>query len=333
MSDSALPPLYHSWVDGFLPGPIPEETRSTCSDCAMCGEGSPIQFELKTKCCTYIPTIPNFLAGKILEQKIPVFEAYFGHANVRPQGVAPHEEFTKQYHPASPLFGKNLNWRCPYYLHEQGGLCGIWMHRNARCATWFCKHVRGEISREFWSSIETLFTSVEKSLAAWCIHKLGAGVPEFREMFPYPIMEVSFPIWMKQQSYYQSNPKTEWIWGDWLNRELEFFVECGKLVSTLSWKDVETICGARIHPLKDNVLNTYAQLQQINLPEKVRIGSFQQSDLDEQSVLIWNENPYDSIAIPRATLRMLHRMSGQPVKDVVIPNDLLLELVSRKILI
>src|SRR5688572_25688607 len=141
LPSSPLPPLYSKWIADVVPGPLPDETRATCSDCAMCSENEAIPFDARTKCCTYVPSIPNFLVGKILENKIAVFESNLNLAQVCPQGVWPNEEFTKEYHPASPLFGRNLDWRCPYYLHEQDGLCGIWQHRNARCATWFCKHV------------------------------------------------------------------------------------------------------------------------------------------------------------------------------------------------
>ena len=30
-----LPPLYQSWIDELLDGPIPEEREATCDDCAM----------------------------------------------------------------------------------------------------------------------------------------------------------------------------------------------------------------------------------------------------------------------------------------------------------
>ncbi|HYL82493.1 MAG TPA: hypothetical protein VEU07_16870, partial [Candidatus Acidoferrum sp.] len=69
---SPLPPLYGRWMDDLLPGPIPRETAATCDDCAMWpGPGdqprSDFFFLPETKCCTYIPTLPNYLVGRILE--------------------------------------------------------------------------------------------------------------------------------------------------------------------------------------------------------------------------------------------------------------------------
>src|SRR5947209_14647397 len=85
-SAMALPPLYAAWMDQLLAGSIPEETEATCSDCAMCTTGSgqasvsPFFFDPRTKCCTYIPQLPNFLVGRILADDDPAFAA--GRATV-----------------------------------------------------------------------------------------------------------------------------------------------------------------------------------------------------------------------------------------------------------
>ena len=68
---SPLPPLYAAWMDELLAGPIPRETDATCDDCAMCADGEEPEesgafFSRETKCCTYIPTLPNYLVGRIL---------------------------------------------------------------------------------------------------------------------------------------------------------------------------------------------------------------------------------------------------------------------------
>lgn len=339
--NSSLPPLYSAWMTDFLPGDVPDETRSTCSECAMCAVDSPVSFELKTKCCTYIPTIPNFLAGKILESKIAVFEAYWNQADIRPHGVMPHQEFVDQYHPNSPLFGRNLNWRCPYYLEEQGGLCGIWQSRNGRCATWFCKHLRGQISRDFWATIDELLTAVEKRLTHWCIHQLEVGSREFRDTFPVAAGQPNFELWMKQQSFYQkkllfgdtgSTDFLNWTWGAWLGREKDFFVECYKLVQPLSWKDVRRICET---DLEQKALDAYAKLTSDYFPDTLKIGDFHHFDLNDEQVRVWTSNPYDPVILPKDTLRRLHRMSGIKMAEVIqqIPKELLQKLFDAGILL
>jgi hypothetical protein len=339
-----LPPFYSDWMDDFLPGPVPDETRSTCSDCAMCGVDSHVPFEAKTKSCTYIPTIQNFLIGKILEGKVAVFEAYWDQADVRPSGVGPHQGFVDEYHQKSPLFGRNLNWRCPYYLAEEGGLCGVWQSRNARCATWFCKHLRGQISRNFWQSIDELLSAVEKILSHWCMHQLEVGSPEFREAFPLSIQQATPGLWLTQQRLYQkslvykedkSADFQRWTWGKWFGREKDFFCECYQLVLPLSWEDVQRICGEDLEQLKSNTLASFEKLTSDFFPDVLKISDFQQSDLNNGEIRVWTFNPYDPVTLSKDTLRQLHRMSGKRTAEVieVIPKQLLEKLFNAGILI
>jgi hypothetical protein len=301
----------------------------------MCSVDIPVPFEIKTKCCTYIPAIPNFLAGKILENNVAVFNSYWKRAHVRPQGVWPHQDFVAQYRPASPLFGRNLDWRCPYYLEKEGGLCGIWEQRNARCATWFCKHLRGKISHDFWSSVEALLTSVEAVLSLWCIHQLKAGSDDFRKIFPLNPEETSFPEWLQQQFFYQGNGARDFIWGEWINRERDFFCACNRLVAALAWNDVWNICGARLDSLEQTVMNCYARITSDFFPDVVKLSEFKQLDVGAEEVRLWTVNPYDPVTLSKETLRLLHRKNGARMEDVtkIIPKELIVKLFDAGILI
>jgi hypothetical protein len=327
-------PLYTSWLTDFLPGPLPEEKRSTCGDCVMCAPGSHIAFDVKVKCCSYIPTIPNFLAGKILKQKIEVFEAYLSRADIRPQGVYPHNDFVVNYNSNSPLFGQNSEWRCPYYLDEGGGKCGIWQNRNSLCATWFCKYLRGHISRKFWTELDELFSTVEKCLSNWCLRRLEAGSLEFREAFPGEIQELSFRLWLKQQDFsMQASPQTKW--GKWLGREKDFFYECDSLVSPLSWTQVRKICGPGIHPLEEKVLNAYSSIHSGHFPDVLHITSVQLTEKNDEEFLVWMDTPYDPVNIQKSDLRLLHRMNGLKMEEVLqhIPKELLMRLFDAGVIL
>src|SRR5689334_23221482 len=67
-----LPPLFDRWIRELLPGPIPVETKATCSSCAMLPpEGEARSrgeqfYAADTKCCTYPPELANFLVGRVL---------------------------------------------------------------------------------------------------------------------------------------------------------------------------------------------------------------------------------------------------------------------------
>ncbi len=74
---STLPPLYAGWIDDLLGGPLPHESEATCEDCAMRPSGpaaaGALVFAAETKCCTYVPEVPNFLVGRILDDPDPAF--------------------------------------------------------------------------------------------------------------------------------------------------------------------------------------------------------------------------------------------------------------------
>src|SRR5664279_5381727 len=83
---TSLPPLYAGWIEDLLGGTTPQETRATCSDCAMvqrAGEHKDEQqvfFNPELKCCTYLPDLANFLVGNILRDSSP--EIAEGRASV-----------------------------------------------------------------------------------------------------------------------------------------------------------------------------------------------------------------------------------------------------------
>ncbi len=78
---SVLPAPYAGWMDELLGGPIPMEIEATCDDCAMCADSSirpgdlDFVFNSKTKCCTYIPELPDFLVGCMLNNENSDFAA------------------------------------------------------------------------------------------------------------------------------------------------------------------------------------------------------------------------------------------------------------------
>src|SRR5437762_124874 len=72
-------------------------------------------------------------------------------------------------HGAPRGFGRAKTLRCPHYRADAGGACGIWRHRNAVCATWFCKHVRGGTGQRFWRSLEQLLSIAERELSRYCL--------------------------------------------------------------------------------------------------------------------------------------------------------------------
>lgn len=119
---------------------IPAETCATCSECARWAEedsagGVDSSFGRDTKCCTFLPRLPNFLLGRILLDRDP--ESAAGHATVErrlaeqvgatPLGLGPSARHEVLYESSvlagGEAFGRARSLRCPYYLAD--GRCGI----------------------------------------------------------------------------------------------------------------------------------------------------------------------------------------------------------------
>ena len=350
---SVVPQLYDRGICELLQARIPEETEATCMDCAMCGTKDKLRTELdtlfheKTKCCTYFPSIPNFLAGKILLDEDPSFAA--GRARFQahmltftvatPLGVSAPPAESARYGALTKGFGQDTDLRCPYYFENGGGLCGIWKYRDAKCTTWFCKHIRGQAGRNFWRAVFELLHALEGKLSVWCIHQLHAGSELFRELFP--LSSVDLETFQKQQSFfyhYSHLPNVRnrstaaqamlQTWGDWVSNERCFFEECSRLVDRLAWKEVVTIGGPKVESHAAFVKEAYLFLMGDSIPICLKKGSFKSVRISAEQVRVWGYSQYDPIDIPRRIFDVLMRFDGSPWRNTVtrIKNETGLEI-------
>src|SRR5688572_13086905 len=66
-----LPDIYAIVVPELRPAEHPRETRATCASCAMWPTDDPAgrrTFVQPHRCCTYVPSLPNFLVGRALSR-------------------------------------------------------------------------------------------------------------------------------------------------------------------------------------------------------------------------------------------------------------------------
>jgi hypothetical protein len=281
-----FPPLYASWMDQLLGGRlVPDESRATCSDCPMCKPPAQITaqdrvFNPTTKCCSYIPILPNFLVGGIMSDEDPQFaegKALFQREGetilVTPAGVQPPWYYW--WHYLDKPFGEADHLRCPYYINRDGGLCGIWRYRNSRCSTWFCKHERGFVGMNFWATLSDLLAGVEKKLSDWCLHALDVQVPE------------------------QETRPREAVWGNWTGREQEFYKQCFQKVSALNWAEVLDLSGPEGSALAEDVLKKFQMLlNTASIPTHLKTGNFTSEDLGNDVVRVWGYRSFDPIDLP-----------------------------------
>ena len=322
-------------MDELLGGPIPKEIEATCDDCAMCADCSILPDDLiivynsKTKCCTYIPELPNFLVGSMLDNENAV--AVAGRATlearllqgvvVKPLGIgnSPTEGLVYKHTTQNMAFGRNPDLRCPHYLDQQGGLCGIWQHRAAVCATWFCKYVRGAVGLRFWKMVQQLLAQVEIDLMHWCLVELDIGAEALRRIMPDSDSNATpiDPICEGRLDGRMSDQVHKTVWGNWAGREQEFYRACHRLVKPLTWKDVTMIGGPKLGICEKLLRQAYTNLLADELPVSLKVGSFKILHIGPEFHRIQTYSPLDPIDIPRTLMNVLHYFDGRETDDAL----------------
>ena len=328
-----LPPLYSRWIAELLPGPIPRESRATCDNCAMCAP-SGLQdadqkeyFDPDAKCCTFVPELHNFLAGGILCDDDPaaqpgrrtVEHRIRSGVAVTPLGLKQPPVFLVLYESGPSAFGRSKGLRCPHYLEQGGGRCGVWRHRESTCMTWFCKHVRGSIGYAFWrDSLHQLLMVVEKDLARWAVMEMDLGFEALKRLVATndwrsqaePLTAESIDNRVDREAYAR-------IWGKWAGREEDFFVECARLVNGLSWQEVMGIARPEARAYVRLTLEAYRKLISDEVPAALKVGTVQLVQLRHDVTRLSAYSNFDPIDVPRVVMESLHYFDGRPVSDAL----------------
>ena len=329
---STLPPLYAGWMDELLGGLLPHESEATCENCAMRPSGpvsdGMIAFAAETKCCTYIPALPNFLVGRILDDHDPAFadgratveQRIDARVGVTPLGLArPPVHLLLYGHGAQHAFGRAKTLRCPHYRADAGGACGVWRHRNAVCATWFCKHVRGATGQRFWHSLEQLLSIAERELSRHCLLEIGVDAEVLGRLLPRgsdrgmipPTVDAAALDGEADDHAYAA------VWGPWRGRERELFRRAAAVVDKLRWRDVTRIGGASVEALARVTLNAYRAQGDDALPQRLAVGTFQMVSSGRASVRVVAYSGYDPLELPRLLVDVLPYFDGGPTSQAL----------------
>jgi hypothetical protein len=325
-----LPPLYDGWVTELLQGNVPRESRATCNDCAMCSSPGARSgprdhyYDPRTKCCTYIPVLHNFLVGRILSDKEPANRA--GRVTVEkriadgvavtPLGLGAPPTFSVLYSNVSAeAFGRSQTLRCPHYL-EDGGRCGVWRNRNSVCSTWFCKHVRGQVGYTFWRhSLLHLLRYVEQDLACWGVLQLDLGDEAFQHLMSTRDRDDGLTAESIDNRVETERHKR--IWGEWCGREADFFVRCAELVERLSWSEVLAICGPQAHAYARLTKQAFAKLTSDAIPPVLTIGPMQIVQIQQEATRVSTYSSLDPVEVPNVVMALWQYFDGRPTDDAV----------------
>jgi hypothetical protein len=326
---AVLPSPYAKWADELL-GPIPAETESTCQDCPLLltkpDNKNTDSIHPRTKCCTYYPDLMNFQIGNILNENNPHnvpardivtsrVRAQFGATPLKLQRPPVYNVIYEK----NPFMGSAMRLRCPYYIEELlNGACGIWQFRNAVCITWFCKYVRGSVGKSFWrDALEPLFKSLEDSLGFWCLTRLNLPEVNLERLLKAPNQthDSKFTPGMLDET---TDPKThQAIWGPYAGHEMEFYQECGRLVSSLSTSEVLAIGGPKATLYLSVARKAYNALISTCLPHTVRPGRFLLQPQENGVVQVAGYSGCDPLTMPADVLTLLYYFEGRTVQEAL----------------
>lgn len=318
-------------MDALLGESIPRETRSTCDDCAMCApsgaaEPATLYFNPRIKCCTYQPRLANYLVGGALEDGD--VDSFAGRATVErridagvgvtPLGLEQSKPHALLYQNGSPGFGLAESMRCPHYLEEAGGRCGIWQNRNSVCATWFCKYERGALGLAFWNRIRDLLMAVEGDLAAWCVLESELDEAAIGVLFPGARNPNEPELMSAADLDGRADPNlARKLWGNWLGREREFYRECAQRVRPLSWREVLRISGPVVAARARIARQAFDALLRGEPPERLAAGPFQIVSTGHEGVRVVSYAGYDPVDISFGVLEILPYFDGRPTAQAV----------------
>ncbi len=310
LSETDLPPLYGPWVAGLLGAPPPPERHATCASCALCPGGGAgerpagrVVLQPAVKCCTYRPALPNFLVGAVLADAA----AAAGQASVRtrigageatPLGVG-----RVQVQP--PPVGSDPEHACP---HLDDGGCGIWAHRHATCATFFCKHERGAAGAAAWRALRSFLLASEDALALWCCAELGFRGADL----------VRLVAWSGLRPELALHPAVDAAatWAGRRGEEEAFYLACHALVRPLALDDVLRIGGAPLSALADGARAAFARLDD-PLPETLRIAEHRVVGLGGDGALVETYSELDPMILPALLQAVLYTFDGSPTAAIL----------------
>jgi hypothetical protein len=330
MADSirgTLPPIYQPLFGEFFDRPKVVETRATCEKCAMCdhGQASPVEmdfFNPDTKCCTFMPILPNYLVGSILADDTP--EMAEGKKRIRAViskliGVTPHHlsrprKMTLVMSGYGEAFGRAKSLLCPYYDGSNpAGACTIWRHREVICLTYHCKYAGGKRGYDYWGALKTYLGFVQRSLARSATQAVDPKVVE--PVFKKNLLTVEDidDLPPKEADY------KKW-WGSWVGREEEFYLKCWEWVTKISpaafAKNIDEVPDGKT-ALADLVAK-YDLLENKVLPSTlVRNGRMKESHVGEK-VVVTSYHPYDSFALDKE----LYEVVGMFKADQTLSQNL-----------
>lgn len=199
------------------------------SSCFNCPQVKAHGFHPTSRCCSYIPRIPNFLLGFALmdADTQAVARNFVGSGFTIPEGsqVSPLQmEQSIGFLSGQLPHGTVV---CPL-LDRTSKKCQVYAFRNGVCSTFFCRHDQGEAGAEFWESLTDLVTQVETALAQWALEQAGFQLDAYFERFES--LQHSMDACTDPGTGTWSDSARRTLFAEWYGREEELFLRCAEAI-------------------------------------------------------------------------------------------------------
>jgi Fe-S-cluster containining protein len=279
-----LPELYSKILPDFFDNNLPAEELATCDNCAMAYRDesnltlpNEKYYAPHLKCCTYYPTMPNYLVGGILQTTNPQFkygqsiitELINKGSNISPIGIHQPKKFKLLYEAASERgFGKSESLLCPYY-NKNTNNCSIWKYRNSVCTTFFCKFIHGNDGGTFYKKFKKYLERLELVISNYVLMQKGFTSDE--------ISAINNAIINKELNHFDLDDKKNPIqyekhWKNYSSKEIDFYIDCYKIAADLNENDLKNIGGIELELAQGEVVQAYNQMINPKVPEKLLLN-------------------------------------------------------------
>lgn len=307
------------WVAHWV-GPLPHETEATCGDCAMLGAPGEaprgLQFLPDTKCCTFRPSLANFLLGGALAS---LGRDSVGARSLR-RRIAEGRELSPLglwVDPAVNLrateaehFGRLREARCPHFDDATRG-CSLWAHRESTCATWYCKHTRGAVSLAYWNRLHQFLSRVERALALHLALRLGIAPEGLALLIPLDRAHA-----MARPDVALDGARGQ-LWGPWEGDPEGFFRACAAEAEAMHPDAVLDTAGSDARAMLAVLGAAGAQLGDDSLPARLGLGRVMVLSLGDEAVRVQGYSHLDPLDVPRALWELLPCFDGRPTEEAM----------------
>ncbi|MCB9642849.1 MAG: hypothetical protein H6728_07195 [Myxococcales bacterium] len=317
---SMLPPIYVPFLPKFFQQPPIPESKATCAKCAMCPplgttttQQEALSFFLpNTKCCTYHPSLPNYLVGGILqnteahlsEGSQRVLKKLEQQRGVNPYWLSPPDKYVHIYRASRvKSFGRTETLLCPYY-EQSSGNCSVWQYRDSVCSSFFCKHDAGEEGNLFWKAFARYLTSVESKLARYALRQVAPELEDETLNVKAKKTILLGPEELEERPPHPAEYKA--IWKDWVGREKDFFVQCYQVVQGIDRATFEDIKTEQESQEYEEIEQRYNTLQTPVLPPRlIRNPEMQVQDAIPGYKLVISYSRFDVLMLPEELVAAL----------------------------